>query len=65
MNSLRLKRLLPLAQLDIVLRACTPVQQLARLGPQEQRDGEWLENLAKLMVQRQQVRHVAALISSG
>jgi hypothetical protein len=60
MGSLRLKKLLSLPHLEIVLRACSPVQQLARLSPKEGQNGEALENLAIFMTRREQVCVIAS-----
>jgi hypothetical protein len=55
MDSLRLKKLLSLANLEIVLRACSPVQQLARLLIKEGQSGEALRDLSVFMTRREQV----------
>jgi hypothetical protein len=55
MNSIGFSRLHDISDLDMVLRACKPVHQLAKLGPQDGSDADALKTLVRYMDKRQQV----------
>jgi hypothetical protein len=64
MTSIRLSGFYDMVDLDMFLLACKPVEQLARLGPQGEKDMDALRTLASYMGKKQQVFTVLKLQDS-
>ncbi|KZT21687.1 hypothetical protein NEOLEDRAFT_1181525 [Neolentinus lepideus HHB14362 ss-1] len=56
-DSLRLKKLLDVADLDTLLSSCTRPQQMAKLAPQGQADTKPLETLTNFMLKRKKISY--------
>lgn len=66
MDSVRLKRMHGIVDVEWLLQACTTVQQLAKMIPQNEKDTDSLAVLAKHMAKKQTVRikHMCSILSS-
>jgi len=64
-DSIRFNKLHDVSDLDIILRACKPVHQLAKLGPQDEKDTDALKSLVHYMHKRRQVTFAPLLLDDA
>jgi hypothetical protein len=55
MDSLRLNKMHEIVEVDWLLRACSPIQQLAKVVPRDEKDTNSLAVLTKYMSKKQTV----------